>query len=93
MWLFPIKITAFLTHAQQIEKNYSPSERIKRSNNFVRLFKGTVKKIGLIFFREKKLWMASLLLILYDFVHLEVSSVLPTSVQPLEVEILKFYTG
>ena len=55
--------------------------------------KGTVKKIGPIFFREKKLWMGSLLLILYDFVHLEVSSGLPTSVQPLEVEILKFYTG
>ena len=31
-------------------------------------------------------------LILYDSVHLEVSSGLPTSVQPLEVGILKFYT-
>ena len=55
--------------------------------------KGTVKKIGPIFSGKKKLWMCSLLLILYDYVHLEVSSGLPTSVQPLEVEILKFYTG
>ena len=57
------------------------------------LLKGTVKKIRPIFLRKNKLCMGSFLLILYDYVHLEVSSGLPTSVQPLEVEILKFYTG
>ena len=36
-------------HAQQIEKNYSPSKRIKRRSNFVRLLKNFFHYEGTIF--------------------------------------------